>query len=72
MGAEGDCLDAKYTPIFRKCSCLNARIIFFLNQKDKSWGTAQKLRETVCHFICTKVLYERPQVFPVPKNLQFM
>lgn len=72
MGLHGcrDCLDAKHTPIFRKYSPLNVHIIFFLNQNDKSWGAAQKLRETVCHFICTKILYETPQVLPVPKNLQ--
>ena len=53
MAAEGDGLDAKYTQIFRKYSSLNVHITFFLSQKDKSWGAAQILRETVCHFICT-------------------
>lgn len=47
MAAEGDCLDTKYTPFFRKYSCLNVCIMFFLNQKDKSQDAAQKLRETV-------------------------
>lgn len=31
---------------------------FVLNQKDKPWGAAKKLRETVCHFIFAEMMYE--------------
>lgn len=69
MTAEGNRLDAKYTRIFRKYSSLNF-LLFSPNQKDKSWSAAQGLRVKVGHSICTKILHGKPQVLPVPKNLQ--
>lgn len=82
MAAEGNCLDAKYTHIFRKYWFLHNLFFFVpLIQRINPWDAAQRLREKVGHslshicflsHICTKILHGKPQVLPVPKNLQIM
>lgn len=67
-GCRGRLLYAQYNQSFRKSFSLNVRIIF---SRRINHGVLQRNEgRHFAFFFYTKILYERAQVFPVPKNLQ--